>query len=104
MVGKFIGEPVRALLVLCAGIWGEEVERVEFEVSDSAWRGDADSERELTPDVVDAESTVLGATLMRPCASRFWTVTDLSNSAPPTTPVGDPRVAVVVMTEVCLAG
>ena len=76
------------------------------EVSDSACSGDADSERELTPEVVDAESTPLtelpAAALMRPCASRFWTVTDLRISVPLLDLSDSSAPVVVVMTGVCL--
>ena len=79
--GMFMGEPPRVLPVLCEeGICGEEVERSD--VSDSACKGDADSEYELTPDVLD-ESTPLaefaiGVTLTTPCwVSKLCTVTGL---------------------------
>ena len=92
-----MGDPVRVLLEECAGIWGDAVERTE--VSDSVCRGEADSERELTPEVVEAEFTALmelpAATLIRPCASRSWMVTGLRIVG------GESSVLVVVVTVVC---
>ena len=77
--GTFTGDPLRVLPELCEdGICGEEVERID--ASDSACKGDADSEYELTPDVLD-ESTPLievGVTATMPCwVSKLCTVTGL---------------------------
>lgn len=74
--GTFMGDPLRVLLeeIIC----GEEVDRTD--VSDSACNGDADSEYELTPDVLDESTplTEVGVTLTMPCwVSKLWTVTGL---------------------------